>query len=225
MVTMSRTDKDRPYWVKVNAEGTAIDHDHLNFGREYYRDVYVKDKHGNLIYEDRPLYRTAYVIVHGPLYAWQRYGYSGIRYVNPGSVTNSRTFFNEARKATGSGLPDKEILVGWYRAAKTERILYKTVADHCTGAAPVVDWKRQKSVVEPYVEAPCTKALSEAQHESAWHNGGYRGYGVNMYHRSRRSEKRDMLKGVAKHYNAGFEVDDYDEVEKLTAPVRRGWWD
>jgi hypothetical protein len=64
---MSRTDKDRPYWVKQNDETLLryIDHDHLNLGRTYYRDRIVRDENG------KPVTRT--VMRERRIFSWERY--------------------------------------------------------------------------------------------------------------------------------------------------------
>lgn len=53
---MSRTLKDRPYWVRANdpdSSGRSVIHRHDLFGEAIYRAVRIKDKDGNQVYEEK----------------------------------------------------------------------------------------------------------------------------------------------------------------------------
>jgi len=56
---MSRTFKDRPFWVKSNDPSLrrSASHGHLRFGIPIYRRVPVKDENGNFVYNEYLGYR------------------------------------------------------------------------------------------------------------------------------------------------------------------------
>lgn len=234
---MSRTDKTRPHWVKVNDHGYEH-HEHDLFGLEVYRTRPIKDEDGNFVYEVAPTYvRAESYLRHRHITAlnrtrpyWEREFISSVNqlteagrmiftaydesYLHGERPTNE--VIAEAEHAVKVGDKRRLIEYGRYRRRKMERYLAYTVADHCTIDEPANMYGR-------YVNCnPCYK-------EADWY-GDINVYRCNCsmcrgsdpsYERSRRRNNRDQMRKVTKLANSGEEdwEDGWNDL-KVTTPIR-----
>lgn len=237
---MSRTLKDRPYWVQLN-ESKWYDHDHRNLGEERYINKSVTDENGDLIYDDTPWGMTAaqvikyvhqdYRLTFGSLMARWLVDRSFIRTVDMewyyGSfhedlvVATQKVLDSRALVAQGRG--GVYVPMGTYKKLRRERTLSYTVADHCTEweakEGPRSSWR----VYKDGIEMPCTPSWDGA------FGGGWsgtrdmskakRGYSREVNGHSRRAA-RDTLQEQANAWNNGWDVEDWDNMEDLTAQHR-----
>lgn len=237
---MSRTFKDRPTWVQLN-ESKWYDHDHRHLGEAHYINKSVKDENGALIYDDTPWGMTADQVTK---YVRQEHRLSFGSFVSKWVVDRSfiRTVdmewyygsFHEdlvvptqtvlnARNLVAQGRGMQYVPMGIYKKLRRERKLTYTVADHCT------EWEAKEGprsawrVYKDGIENPCTPAWDGA-FEGGWSGTrdmakAKRGYSQEVNGHSRRVS-RDTLKSQANAWNSGWDVEDWDEEEHLTAQHR-----
>ncbi len=207
---MSRTDKDRPYWVKLNDEGTLVNHNHQHFGRSWYVYRPVRDERGNRVYEDVPVYRTAYEVVHG----WD---FTGVR----GTYGMPAKAVNEAKLLLSAGRPDEPVLIDTKRRVKFRRVQVHETYNHCTAG------QRLANKYDAWV-LPCTPELPAGNSRKMYTCGlskARKGYSDMRNGASRRAE-RDMLRSAARGWNCGEDLDNFDSLENLTAQHRHSMaWD
>jgi hypothetical protein len=183
---MSRTRKDRPYWVTLNDPKTADrveDHDHTKFGKEVTRTRYVKDEKGEQVYE----------IIKFPDDGWvTKLNAAGI-YVY---------VFGE---------------LNWKRAVR-ETVVVGHMAEHCT-------------IEVPEARAHDSRDLLPCGFRIRW---GYwkvsnrpRKKDRKAYHATYKTLERDALVNSRNRYNAGYDLDDWDEHEVYSTRTtnHRDWWD
>jgi hypothetical protein len=224
---MSRTDKDRPYWVIEN-EGTLTDHRHERFGQPITAYTYARDENGKRIKIIEPMFRPAYAIIMSKNYPHSKYSPAMIaeaeKYTTaPPAVIASKNWnvYLEMRRAYQ---PDKLIYIGDRTYYKREVKVVGYVKDYCTEGEKVKDgkyWFHQ--------DLPCTPDLPKTAPNRQRYTRGL-SKARSGYSKARnganRVTARDTLKGAAKAYNAGFEVDDFDERTNLTAQHRHSMtWD
>jgi len=203
---MSHTDKDRPWWVIKNETAHKyVQHDHLHFGEPVYRSRAVRDKDGNRLFEEVPIYKTAHAMIHT---------FFGGYYGTPEAV-------QKAKRAIGAARPNEMIDTGitWKRPI-TERVLIGHIADHCTAGEKVTEQDRWGFLL------PCTPAMSPE--EKWWHHkdGSARHDFSQMYYRGKRRASRDILRKTANAYNSGIDPEEYeDDINPLTDHHKHGvWW-
>jgi len=224
---MSRTDKDRPYWVIEN-ESTLTDHRHERFGKPIYGWLYSRDESGKRIKITEALYRPAYAILASKNYPRTKYTPAMIaeaeKYTTaPPAVIASKNWhvYMQLRRMYD---PEKLIFVGYRSYYKREFTVVGYVKDFCTAGEKVKDgkyWFRQ--------DLPCTPDLAKTAPNRKRYTRGMSN-ARSSYSKTRnggnRVVARDTLKGAAKAYNAGAEVDDFDENVNLTAQHRHSMaWD
>ncbi|UDL16403.1 hypothetical protein SEA_ZOOMAN_154 [Microbacterium phage Zooman] len=217
---MSRTDKDRPYWVKVRDEGVPT-HDHSKLGEPIWRRRYQKDDEGNQVITRRPLYQKAKTIIDRwatpkqkqtwDYWSQQRAERSG--YNDHGYYTwladrdnfvarNPADVFADAFTAVELFDPEKRILVGTYDGAAFEMYIAGYVQDHCT-----VDEEEVKGKDWLNGQFPCYKTWD-------FYNSTFRcscdmcNPGID--HSRIRTQKRINNTKLRKLANAGEDLDDYD---------------
>lgn len=212
---MSHTDKDRPYWVRLNDDATSTDHDHLHLGEDVYHTRIVRDAAGQPVTEQVPRSMSATDIVKS------HFGYADRHYfLSFGRV--SEKIFQLARELHGSGRGDEQIIYGYDTRFVREQYLAYTIADHCTEGEPV------KAGQQYYWggSQPCTPELD------TYRLAYTRGMSAKKhdYSRARYSHERvvarDALSQTIREYNNGYDVEDWDENVNLTAQHRHSMaWD
>lgn len=213
---MSRTDKDRPYWVMLNDDSLShrTRHDHRHLGEPVYRNKFVLDENGDRIPE--PVYVTSYRLQYDKAVAAglspQPFFYWGKDWFLPLNLSSygARTYFGRYPEHRVFYRKDKVYSHDWY---KTVRVLAHYVPDHCTEGAPAVGRTHQDN-------NPCYRVLV-----------GRRRYERAQWLRSElvsedRRIARDRLRNYTKLANS---VEDWEEVEDDNIPdvirYRRVWWD
>ena len=226
---MSHTDKDRPYWVKLNDNGDTTDHDHLRLGQKTYRNVPVKDEHGNLIYEVAYVERTAkdiltqydltqtssyYSKFHRLYWTIQRYNAEPI----PGS-------WSKAYKAHSAGNDDELIVTHVYQKPVTKRVLWLSYKDYCTAGEKD---SRLTGRGGPQLDVlPCTPKVSGfnwRKLQTSDKAGTKKSYSRVRYGRER-TLARATLQNVIKEHNAGYEVDDFNDLPITNQHRHSMTWD
>ncbi|MGL4998009.1 MAG: hypothetical protein ACRC5T_03325 [Cetobacterium sp.] len=225
---MSRTDKDRPYWVRVNDEASLTHHDHTAFGRTYYRSVPVRDADGNPVYEDVPYRISARTIVEEGLvnYMISRHFRIPEQFPSPESLSSSRreNIIREAIQYHGWGLGYHQIIVGTRKVVKYERKEYTTLS-YCTEGVPLAGpydtyYSRNQRPCRPYLPYEgkreyYTSNMSRAKAAISKKRNGHS-----------RAEARNTLAQVAQRWNSGDDIEDYDNEKFLTAQHRHSMaWD
>jgi len=230
---MSRTDKTRPFWVKVQDHGIEH-HDHSQFGEEIWRDRPVLDEDGKRVMETVPHYsradeylsersatRTFYIAT--PLHRDE----DGRRifFFNVTTLEKARKQHEirlDADRAIREGDPKRLIETGTYTRVKRERYLAYTMADHCT-----IDDKRSETRSWGGRDQPCYM-------EGDWYgaNRAIFKYRCSCCHprpeySAQRSMTRDALNTLAKGYNSGEDdwegaADRYDLTPKRK--TTKSWW-
>jgi hypothetical protein len=227
---MSRTDKDRPYWVIEN-EGTLTDHRHERFGQPITAYTYARDENGKRIKITEPSYMTAQSIMYRKQFPRYKFSLAVIEEamrttVSPyGHVYSSTTTSIYMLRAMQRAYdPDKLILVGYRSYYKREVKVIGYIKDYCTEGEKTKDgkyWFRQ--------DLPCTPDLAKTAPSRKIYTKGLskrRASYSKARNGANRVTARDALKGAAKAYNAGVEVDDFDESINLTAQHRHSMaWD
>jgi hypothetical protein len=191
---MSRTDKDRPLWVKRN-DPTLLrytDHNHLILGKVFYKKVYLRDNNGNLLTEEKTATREVF-----------RWGaaYKAGFYDEHNLIQNDVFVEAEYEPRFKHLWREEEYTYLDYVSIRVPRVTY---ADHCTEGEPLESGKDTK---------PCTPELTIEGLRQGWVDTDAR----QMYHGSERRRKRDALKRYTKEANTyGWEnLDDDDTPDTL----------
>lgn len=214
---MSRTLKDRPYWVKVNDKSLSRtpSHDHENAGQPLYRYLPVKDENGNEVMET--------VTIEHAFLGYRTYNIFERRYkVYPtwaeflAEVPENRILF-ESRYYAHYG--QKEV-----SRVKRENVLIGYRPTECT----IDDFVPRTN---HYFD---NDTISLCEHRVEGWAGGY--YYCDHfptqderkdYHRAARSNERDALRKLTKAANAGYDYDGedlYEDVFNARTRRHRGWW-
>lgn len=238
---MSRTDKTRPYWVKVNDHGVEH-HDHSRLGEEVWYTRDVKDEDGKTVLEEVPYFHTVGDLLAKPetMYSWAWVTDKGLsipkrsesgeeirywRWNRDYSIARSRSntkVRSDAMWLRAHGHPDSTLVEGGiYRRPKQERYLAYTVPDHCTIDEKPLMVSRWSNANPCYMEAD-------------WYGADRNVYKYRCsccspqgYNAAKRAIARDTLKEVAKQFNSGEEFweDSFDR-ENITPRRKAGqsWW-
>ena len=217
---MSRTDKDRPYWVKENDEGFLTDHNHLLCGKEVYKRAYRRDEDGNFIYERRTHKRIEFnwasAEKRGVTYEQAIAGYTKplrrFQYASDLSLAEM-----QANNPTyGYLFREREVDLGMY--ATYDMVLDFVYPDECTAG--------QKYEKGSYrfrsIKIPCTPMLGGSYNRYSYADGP-RKDDRRIYNSGRRAYTRDVLRDYAKKWNSEIEI---EETEYITERHRHGisWW-
>jgi len=213
---MSRTDKDRPYWVRLNDDATSTWHDHLHLGEDVYRTRVVRDAQGQPVTEQVPRSMSATDIVKS------HFGYFDRNYfLSFGRI--SEKIFQLARELHGAGRGDEQIIYGYDTRYVRERYLAYTIADHCTEGEPV------KAGQQYYWSGsqPCIPEIRGlTRYDYTWSMSNKKHHFSRARYSHERAVARDTLGGVVRAYNSGYDVEDWDEDTYLTAQHRHSMdWD
>lgn len=215
---MSRTDKDRPYWVRLNDEAHATWHDHEHLGEPVYHYRIVYDAEGYPETVEVPWTMSATDIVKGNPFARME-GRRYFPYENPG--TNSK-LLQQARELHGAGRGDEQIICGYRTMYRKERYLAYVIADHCTEGEPIDG--RSSYYSGPL---PCVPEFTGAQrYEFLRNKSKSKHFYSRMHYSHERLIARDTLSRVAREYNTGYDVEDWDGSVGLTNQHRHSMmWD
>lgn len=211
---MSRTYKDRPYWVQVN-DSPRTDHNHLILGRTWYKDVPILDKHGNEIFDEAPWGFTATEIMKSyddrdMLFGWvgralPYHRFFSFREVHP---TVSDRKVTEARNLCALGKGDYFVTCGVYNKLRVRKVPYSRVKDYCTaGEKYTRNNTLRRSSLE---ELPCTPADEVPSSYVRWMSGP-KATTRKIVNGKQRRIKRDTLNKVKNAWNSGYDVDDFDQ--------------
>lgn len=227
--TMSRTDKDRPYWVRLNDEGVMVHNHQANYyRRRNYTIEKVFDDEGNPVMETREVKLTAKRVIEteprmksAPYTAeyrtWSRE--QGFYTAVYNGISNKRAnpVYSEAEHLIALGMPEALVLVKTVTAQKTEKVYHPQPEDDICDA--------EESLANP---------------KNPW---GYRcskeiPYWSRNYYRCRcswcrpgdeprqRTRERNFTTAMVKRANSGDEnwEDDFNELD-LSQPdmYHRGW--
>lgn len=240
---MSRTDKTRPYWVKVNDHGVEH-HDHSALGEEVWRDRDMKDEDGNPVFEELPYYFSVgdlladkdarlddwmWVTTRGyvmpkrnadgtPIRIWRWNKDHQVVKARGGNKVRSEAMYLRAHGGSDAVLVE----AGTYKRPKQERYLAYTIPDHCTIG------EKDHMVGRWHNANPCYM-------EADW-DGAFRTMfryrcsccSPQGFNTAKRAIARDTLKEVAKQYNSGEDdwEDAFDARENITPRRKAGqsWW-
>ena len=222
---MSRTDKDRPYWVKVQDEGVETHHHSANFRRGRFRKMEkVFDANGDPVMEDREVKLTAKRVIEtiprlkavpyskeAPY--WDRnkgWYYTEWKMI---SATVANPVYSEAEHLIAMGMPDAVVVIRVDKVQKVKEtwIEPSTECDYDPDASGRDHWKNNCGKELPYWKAgySCRCSWCKPAEEP----------------RSRR-RKRDFLKNMTKAANSGEEgwEDNFNELD-LSQPDmhHKGW--
>ena len=192
---MSHTDKDKPYWVRLNQESKYTDHDHTRLGKRYTRRRYLYDEKGQPLYVDVPEYKQARYIA--------QYGYL---------LNCSEALIKRAKELVGAGKGTERLQTGTYRVRDYEDVecFYP---DHCTEGEPLTHETGTWGL-------PCHPAWPNDR--SWWAIGKSKKDYLRILHGADRTRVRTTLRNMEKGANSwedGWE-DDYENVERLTNQYR-----
>ncbi|UDL15926.1 hypothetical protein QEH42_gp292 [Microbacterium phage Pumpernickel] len=240
---MSRTDKDRPYWVKVQDHGVEH-HDHRNLGKEVWQYKDVLDEDGKPVIEEVPFFHFVGDILASKeerkdefstfsqrrsqtdkrdsdgdyIRSWYWNG----RDCTVTSYRKTESVISDAMYARAQGLPDTYLIAaGTYTRRVRERYLAYTIPDHCTindeTPKPARWWLNHNPC---YMEADYANDFRIYACSCSMCNPG-------RDHEGDRAFKRNTLKNMIKAANSGDEDwEDGFEGRNLTPPRRAGqsWW-
>jgi len=200
---MSRTDKDDPYWVKVNRASVLErepSHHHNLFGVPQTRYRKVRDSSGNVVYEDILSYRI-------------------ISRLTGEEVTDKAYYFT--REYVEKHFPNtyriEEYISG--RRIKYENVTVFNFADHCTIDEPATrgySWQGSN---------PCYNYLSD---ERPYYSRHIPKENRKIFHGKMRRITRDSLTSFVKEANNnGYddETDFNDDNVPVVYREKYGWWD
>ena len=195
---MSRTDKDRPYWVRCNDVTLlrTIHHDHRVLGKVLYKKVAVLDENGDTIPFDVPIYHDVFRDT-----AAQREG-----------VTHAEACADYKKYAY---LWRKEQF-GSETYLEAEWVPYASYADHCTANEPLRHNRSSKS--NDWDIKPCRAHLIE----------DYRRGTITKYYRQyRASQSRQKARLVQERYVKEFNsngLEDFNDDDAQSHELPEIWW-
>ena len=214
---MSRTLKDRPYWVKVNDKSLSRTprHNHEDAGQALYRRLPVKDENGNKVME-------AHIIEHAFL-GYRAYNMYERRY----------KLFPTWEEFVAEN-PDNRIYVGrnyyaHYGEKEITRVKHETV---------LIGYRPTVCTIDDYIPRVNhyfdNDTISLCEHRIEGWAGGYyycdhfpNSEERKDYHRKARSNERDAMRKLTKAANAGYDYEDedlYEDVFNARKRRHRGWW-
>jgi hypothetical protein len=213
---MSHTDKDMPYWVRLNNKGALTDHDHLRLGKPITKRVYLRDEEDQPIYKDEPIFRRAISILDNSLYGgYYRYVYNDRRNEYRDEFgAYKEPIMRRAHALVNAGRGNEYVEVGIRRADVYEDRIIGYVKDYCTAGEKLPNgrWTAPR-----YREMPCTPEFPPGQN---WWNYGTTTQRANehdRYYTADRRAERDHLTRLTKRWNSGDDLEDWDESITLNA--------
>jgi len=217
---MSRTTKDRPYWVRANdpSESRNADHNHVHLGEPHYINRPVLDEFGDRIYDTVP----QFVLAEEFKSSDYGFGFYTSYYLRNKTDAEREKILRLARLALSAGKPKTPIHVGYSGVLRTVRELAYVIPDHCTIDEPHDDkFGYSRSGYSPQ---PCSYNL--AHHVYSYYYNRPMVDEKRQYHATQRSRERAPLRAAVKYYNSGEDLDGYDHADLHGREHRHnGWWD
>jgi hypothetical protein len=216
---VSRTQKDKPFWVRLNQEGKYTEHDHRDIGKSYTRKEYVYDENGEKLYEEVPFGYTAeklltLVRTHLNEETGQFEYYMGW---DPRTMKNiPYGTYRRAKELLSAGRGDEFIQLATARKPVLREVV-KHHADHCTEGEPITGrtWRLM----------PCTPSLGHEGYYWRYGDSKARGGLLRTLHGKDRAHTNSTLRTMAKAANfrdEGWE-DDYEYgIQESTKPYKNG---
>lgn len=229
---MSRTDKDRPYWVLMNDEG-VVEHDHRGCdfrGRKHLTryGAYIRDEDGNIVMETVTRYETAEWIdkyakrtkTYEIEVTWPRTMLDSMRYTAQSkmmTVTGRgvNPLWAEANNLVAQGKGHIKLAYSTSERPMREVIEYE-FNDECDAHLP---YRRYHSDLPEAVN--CIRSLPAAK-ERRWCSCDRCEPGGIYAEKKSRTARKNTLRAMAKAYNGedGWE-DEFEEKELyLSRPLR-----
>lgn len=227
---MSRTDKDRPYWVKVADEGVETHyHDFGSYRRRggYYRYDKVFNDEGNPVMEDHEVKLSAKRVIETvprlkavpySKEVWYPYRDRQGFYTtiwNGVSAQVANPVYSEAERLVALGMPHALVTIRIDKVQKVEKV-WVPKADEC-------DYDPDSHTREVYWKSSCGKELPY------WKSGGYHcrcSWCRPGDEPRQRTRKRVFLTQMTKAANSGEDdwEDSFNELD-LSQPDmhHRGW--
>ena len=225
---MSRTRKDRPYWVKAMADGVETHYHHANrYGRRaQYEYKQVLDDEGNPVMEDRIIKMTAKRAVEtlprtksvpysedSPWWKqWQGFYQNDWR---PVSYKLANPVYSEAQHLVAMGMPNAEVIVSIDSVPKYEKVLKKAANLEC-------DYDEEVHTQREYWTKNCSKVLPNWKAgyscRCSWCKPGDEP--------RQRTRKRTFVSNMVKAANSGEEhwEDNFNELDLAQPDMHhRGW--
>lgn len=214
---MSRTLKDRPYWVKVNDKSLSRTpcHDHENAGQPIYRYLPVKDENGNTVMET--------VTIENAFLGYRTY-----------NIYERRFKIYPTWAEFVAEVPDNRILFEsrYYARYGSKEVTRVKNASVIIGYRPTVctiddSVPRANNYYDNDTIILCDHRLE------GWAGGYYycdhfpNKDERRQYHSAARSNERDAMRKLTKAANAGYDYEDEDFCEDVFfARTRRhrGYW-
>lgn len=215
---MSHTNKDVPYWVRLNREGVHTDHNHLQLGKEQYRRVYKHNEDGSFVYLDEPVMVTASSIIEDGDDWYFRF------------IARDHTITTKVRQRAlelhGAGRGNELVQIGTERVAQYDLVLSYVVPDHCTEGQKLTS----KDNMWGWGEVPCTPQMAPGKRRwvYAWGMSSKRQFLRKKHYGKERTEARGTLREATKAANSGYDdwEDDFEHIEDLTNQHRHSMdWD
>lgn len=210
---MSRTDKDRPYWVIQNDRtlGTVEHHDHVYRHWRGYR--ITKRGERTLVPYGEPTWILRY--------SHQTPG------MTPEEHETARYMGEFGRSWRPN--PDFTSSQGRLRWYYEQPMRYEWVGritepveefERCTIDEPYQDWRRDK-----HTSQPCTTEVPRHAVNTGWDYP--KSWQRQEYHRQTRRAKRTAMRNFTVEYNTHGDVDDstWQDFQTRNAPYNGGWWD
>lgn len=194
---MSRTDKDRPYWVKCNDETLLryTDHDHINLGRTYYRSVPVRDADNHIVYEIVEATRSVF-----------RYGAADREGVSEWDVDQYQ--YNTGDYKKYAHLYRDETYE--YARPLVRRVPIVSYKDYCTEGEPRTKNGRSDNPCGSHLIGYYSERPTKGQRDE-----------YNSHHRAK---TRDTLKALTKQARWA-EIDEDAAPEVNLLEKNKWWWD
>lgn len=226
---MSRTRKDAPFWVRLNRIHTSTNHDHLNLGKKVYFSRPVLDENGDRMYDTVAIHIKASVLAKHVCPEWNTpeayfHGSEHFRLLRKADVPSwsctdisfPRNVFQRARELCANGYEDELMYIDTYERLRTEEYLAYEYKDYCTEGEPDTQYfGRHRGLMNP-----CTPNWT---HDMPFPSGISRkkGFYTREHYGHERVNARDILKDVAKGYNSGEDIEEFeDDIHSTTAQHR-----
>lgn len=215
---MSHTDKDLPYWVRLNRFGKYTDHNHLDLGKTRYRRVYKHNEDGSFVYHDKDVMVSASSIILDESSWYYR--------LLIGDHTITAKVRQRALELHGAGRGKELVQIGTERVAQYDLVVSYVVSDHCTEGQKITS----KDNCWGWGEVPCTPELPAGKRRWSYARdmSSKRAFLRKKHFSGERTNARNTLREATKAANAGYDdwEDDFEHIEVLTNQHRHSMdWD
>lgn len=220
---MSHTDKDRPYWVRLNdgTEPVEVMHDHTRLGQPIYRITYVRDDGGNIIYDEVAITREAwrrqwgsmipYPYVGPRITGWSYRRAGETEWIDVRAPSEASGNIEEWRRHVSKNVPTERI-------ARRERVLIGYMPETCDADCEAKKgWRHLQACWKwlPYYAGIPTKRRSPNKSS-------------RLHQKAARTTERAALRQASLAYTP--DEDDWwgDELEDAQTRLKMhesNWWD